>query len=80
MEIKRRDVAGITVLVARKGVNRVRIAMGEWFRRLKGGIWKESSVVAWRLLLCEICWPMDLRINVSVALVQTFHYNTRHDS
>ena len=61
MQIQRGDAAGIAIFVISKGVDRVRRTVRELFRRLEGGVWKNSRVV-WDHLR-EIGWTSRLEAN-----------------
>lgn len=60
MEIEGRDITSISILVIRKCVNRVWIAMRQWLWRLESSIWKERGV-KWDII-CEIGWTSGLPI------------------
>ena len=44
MKIQRRDIAGVAILVACKGVYSIWIAMVQWLWGLKCGAWKEACI------------------------------------
>ena len=64
MEIQRGDIASVAVLVCRKCVDYIWIAMWKWFWGLKCSIRYERSVV-WQALY-EIRWAMGLPLSQQV--------------
>ena len=61
VQIQRGDAAGIAIFVISKRVDCVRRAVREHFRRLEGGIWKNSRIV-WDHLR-EVGWTSRLEAN-----------------
>ena len=60
MQVKRRYVAGVAVLVGGEGVNGVRGAMVNWLRGLEGEGVLGGRVIAAAIGFGEVVWTMDL--------------------
>lgn len=60
MEIEGGDITSVTVLIIRKRVNCVWIAVGQWLWRLESSIWERRGIEWHRL--CEIRWTSGLPV------------------
>lgn len=60
MEIEGGDITSVTVLIIRKRVNCVWIAVGQWLWGLESSIWEERGIEWHRL--CEIRWTSGLPV------------------
>lgn len=58
MEIEGRDITSVTILIIRKRVNGVWIAVVQWFWGLESSIWEERGI-EWHKI-CEIRWTSGL--------------------
>lgn len=58
MKVEGGDITGIPILVIRKGVNGIWIAVRQWLWRLESSIWEERGI-EWHIV-CEIGWTSGL--------------------
>lgn len=60
MKVEGGDITGIPILVIRKGVNGIWIAVRQWLWRLESSIWEERGI-EWHIA-CEIGWTSGLTL------------------
>jgi len=77
MEIKGRDVASISVLVAGKGVNGIGVSVGKRFWGLKRRIWEERCIV--RHWCCEVGGTRSLAIECQSGWACIGVFDAQHD-
>ena len=58
MKVQRGNVARVAVLVGRKSVDSVWVAVRKWLGRLEGSVMDDGCIVWY--VLCEVSWTMRL--------------------